>query len=172
MRNKEVLSCGFLAGRHAKRLHCTLETALSSGSQEWCSERAINNKETLLIAPLALSALTDWFPPSLSLGSWWEGEKRRGKVRRAITLQYSARLFHIDAIKEFPVEISQQPLSSDSLVYKQTCVTSSIHRSQPFITLLLSMNYQSICVFPFLSPVPTHLSIIFEQQLPLQRHWH
>lgn len=36
----------------------------------------------------------------------------------------SALMFYINAIKEYPTEISL--LSSDSLVYEQMCVTSSI----------------------------------------------
>lgn len=43
---------------------------------EWRSEQTINNKETLLIAAPALSALTDWVPPHSLSCELMGGEER------------------------------------------------------------------------------------------------
>lgn len=92
-------------------------------------------------------------------------------MRTVITLHAARKCFHIDAIKEFLTETSQQCLSSDSLVCKQTHVTIPLPLLL-FVLLMPLVAYQSMCVFSRPSLWLAHSAIIFEQQLPLPRQRH
>lgn len=99
-------------------------------------------------------------PPTLFL-SWdlWGGGEKKGEESNSATR--STWLFHIDAIKELPAEISQQCLSSDSLVRKQTRDNSS--SSSSLASPMPLVSYQSISPFPHPSLWLSHSTVAFQQ---------